>query len=305
MSSERRQFRQRVKMHEYSPHTKKLRCAPRPGQMEKSYSCFSDKTILSLRNEWNKTNKNDTCAETDPKKIWMFLDSRLRNQCDRESCWLKQPFARAKFKREFIEIFAPKSPSSWRKNPNEWLSSDEIEDVMQQYEKSYPCFLFLGPSPIDFDKKFKHGECVWNELCKFDLQKHMDNGKSKFGFSFNTDEHDGEGEHWVSMFLNMKSHPPMLFYYDSAGDRIPVRIKRLADRIIEQGKELTPTPMHIKFDQNAPVEHQFKDSECGIYSLFFIVHMLEDKITKEYLKSHVIKDDYVEKFRDIYFNDKL
>jgi hypothetical protein len=97
----------------------------------------------------------------------------------------------------------------------------------------------------------------------------------------------------------------MLFYYDSAGDRIPVRIKRLADRIIKQGKKLTPTPADIHFDQNAPVEHQFKDSECGIYSLFFIAHMLEDKITKEYLKTHIIKDAYIEKFRDVYFNDNV
>ena len=37
------------------------------------------------------------------------------------------------------------------KNPQEWLSSDEITDVMKQYEDKYDNFVFLGPSPIDFE----------------------------------------------------------------------------------------------------------------------------------------------------------
>jgi hypothetical protein len=42
-----------------------------------------------------------------------------------------------------------------------------------------------------------------------------------------------------------------------------------------------------------------------IYSIFFIVHMLEDKMTEHYLKTHILKDEYMEKFRHIYFNDSL
>ena len=52
-------------------------------------------------------------------------------------------------------------------------------------------------------------------------------------------------------------------------------------------------------------EHQYGDSQCGVYSIFFIVHMLEDKITEHYLKTHILKDEYMNKFRKIYFNDTL
>ena len=48
-----------------------------------------------------------------------------------------------------------------------------------------------------------------------------------------------------------------------------------------------------------------KNTECGVYSIFFIVHMLEDKITGTYLKNHILRDDYIEKFRKIYFNEEL
>jgi hypothetical protein len=35
------------------------------------------------------------------------------------------------------------------------------------------------------------------------------------------------------------------------------------------------------------------------------VHMLEDKLTAKYLKTHIITDEYVNKFRKIYFNQDL
>ena len=42
---------------------------------------------------------------------------------------------------------------------------------MNQYEKTYKSFEFLGPSPIDYDKHLAYGECVWEELCEFSLKK--------------------------------------------------------------------------------------------------------------------------------------
>ena len=65
------------------------------------------------------------------------------------------------------------------------------------------------------------------------------------------------------------------------------------------------TPITFIFDQNYPVEHQYGTTECGIYSLYFIVHMLEDRMTSQYLKTHIITDKYVNKFRKIYFNQDL
>ena len=76
------------------------------------------------------------------------------------------------------------------------------------------------------------------------------------------------------------------------------------DDVIKQGRELKK-PINFIFDENHPVEHQYGDTECGIYSIFFIVHMLQDKITDHYLKTHILKDEYMSKFRKVYFNDSL
>jgi len=79
---------------------------------------------------------------------------------------------------------------------------------------------------------------------------------------------------------------------------------KLVERIKGQGLKLNPKKV-FKFDSNEGVEHQYGNTECGVYSLYFIVHMLEDKTTDHYLKTHVLKDEYINKFRHIYFNDDL
>ena len=73
-------------------------------------------------------------------------------------------------------MFSPKSPESWKRNINEWLSSVDILKFMKQYEKAYHCFEFLGPSPIDFDTHVAYGKCVWEDLCNFKLSDTISRG---------------------------------------------------------------------------------------------------------------------------------
>ena len=174
--------------------------------------------------------------------------------------------------------------------------------VMKQYEKAYKCFEFLGPTPIDFDTKKMYGTCVWEELCNFSLQDQLKSGKTKIGIVFNTDPHNKPGQHWISMFINIKKK--QIFFFDSVGTKAPPQVMDLVNRIKEQGKQMNPKIL-FTFDENHPVEHQYGNSQCGIYSIFFIVHMLEDKITEHYLKTHILKDEYIAKFRKVYFNDSL
>jgi hypothetical protein len=215
---------------------------------------------------------------------------------------LKQNFTAGSVDNELKDSFAPESPPEWKTNPNEWLSSMDIIKVMKQYEKAYKCFEFIGPSPIDYDKKKIYGECVWDELCHFNLDDQVKKGKTKIGIIFNLDPHYKSGSHWVSLFINVKKK--QIFFFDSAGDPIPNQIMKFVDNIIEQGQMLRPKII-FEFDQNHPVEHQYGDTECGIYSIYFIVHMLEDKITSHYLKTHILKDEYMQNFRKVFFNVSL
>jgi len=277
-----------------------LRCSPENNNHK--YTCYSNKDLVKLKEMWNSRHPDNPITTNNSKTIWNTLKNYYLNICNKESCWIRQMTKNTKLEKDLLDSFAPQSPAIWKKNPNEWLSSLDILKVMGQYEKKYKCFDFLGPSPINYDTHLLDGECVWEELCHFNLQDHINKGKTKIGVIFNLDPHYKGGSHWVSLFINVKKGK--IFYFDSAGPTIPKQIKKFVDTIIEQGHNLS-SPINFEFDENYPVEHQYGDTECGVYSLFFVVHMLEDKITGHYLKTHILEDKYMQKFRNIYFNPEL
>jgi len=281
---------------------KKVNCSPKPKGEINDFSCYTNKSLYKLRDLWNARHPDVKITTTSPKDIHSQISEKLKGVCNKESCWIKQKAEFGPIESDMADSFAPESPPEWKKNPNEWLSSIDIINVMKQYEKAYKCFDFIGPSPIDFDTRKLYGECVWDELCNFNIEEQIKSGKTKIGMIFNTDPHNKPGQHWISMFINIKNKK--IFFFDSTGDKPSSQIMELVNRIIEQGLSLKPK-IHLKFDSNEGIEHQYGNTECGIYSLYFIVHMLEDKTTEHYLKTHILKDEYINKFRHIYFNDSL
>ena len=282
-----------------SKEFKQLNCSPENKHINNSYTCYTDDDLNKLKDMWNARHPDKPILTNNSKQIWKKLKDYYASICNKESCWVRQMTKNTKMETELLDAFAPESPKTWKKNPNEWLSSIDILEVMTQYEKKYKCFDFLGPSPIDYDTHKLYGECVWEELCHFNLSKQLKKGKTKFGVIFNLDPHYKGGSHWVSLFINIPKKT--IFYFDSAGETCPAQIKKFVNMVIEQGQQF-PTQINFKYDENHPVEHQYGNTECGIYSIFFIIHMLEDKITGHYLKTHVLKDKYMEHFRHIYYN---
>jgi hypothetical protein len=282
----------------------KLNCSPKPKEEMNNFSCYTKKDLLKLRDLWNSKHADNKIHSEDPKEIHEKLSNYLSGVCKKESCWLKRKtdFGENVKTPDLEDSFAPLTPKKWHTNPNEWLSSSDIINVMKQYEDAYTCFEFLGPTPIDFDKKLNKKECVWDELCNFSIAEQLQKGKTKIGIIFNTDTHDKSGEHWVSMFINIKKK--QIFFFDSTGDKPQQEITKLVEKITQQGLKMSP-PIHFQYDSSEGIEHQKGETECGIYSLYFIVHLLEDKFTTEYLKTHLLKDEYMEQFRKIYFNDEL
>ena len=282
---------------------KKVNCSPKPKNELNSFSCYTNRSLYQLKKVWNERHPDVKITATHPQEIHSQLAAQLSKTCNKESCWLRQKgdFGAA-LGGELSASFAPKSPAEWKKNPNEWLSSVDITNVMKQYEKAYSCFDFIGPSPIDFDTRKLYGQCVWEELCNFNLKTQMKHGKTKIGIIFNTDPHDKPGQHWISLFINLKKN--QIFFFDSAGDKAPREIDAFVKRLQKQGAELQP-PRKLVFDSNAGIEHQYGNTECGMYSLYFIAFMLEDKLTKEYLKTHILTDEYISKYRRVFFNEEL
>jgi hypothetical protein len=288
-----------------------MKCSPVvTGKTVAGNSCYTTDVLRDLKKAYNHSHKSDPIKTNDPKAIWKELRDRLK--CTKEDCWL-QTIKDEKTRRQIKEyLFAPQHPKEWNHNPNEWLSNIDIFNVLSQYEDRYPHFEFIGPSFIDFAAPSKDDVCVSTELCKFSLGELMKRKKDKIAVVFNLDKHTGPGTHWVSMFVDVKDK--FIFYFDSAGAKIPSEIMKLVKTIQSQGLELSK-PIRFKFFQNAPFEHQYSNTECGMYSLFFIITMLTDEVDEPrhyrfksykdkifFFKKVRITDKYVEKLRGEYFN---
>jgi hypothetical protein len=161
----------------------------------------------------------------------------------------------------------PKQPEEWKKDPDAWLDSNNIRDVMKQYEEKYKDFLFLGPYPIDFaspDKYSDESKCLINEMCTLDLDKKELEGKRYIGIIFNLDRHDQGGSHWVAAFINIPKN--FCYYFDSYGMEPPSPIYKFM-------QWLTIQEPNMKLGWNG-VDFQRSNTECGMFSMYFIDRML-------------------------------
>uniref|UniRef100_A0A6C0H5C6 Ubiquitin-like protease family profile domain-containing protein n=1 Tax=viral metagenome TaxID=1070528 RepID=A0A6C0H5C6_9ZZZZ len=266
-----------------------------PTRKKNKNTCFTNNELIELKNIWNNNNPDKKIYTNIPNLIYNELKIKFKNECDRESCWIDKLSANDKLK--FNSIFSPKKPKEWNKNPNTWLSNYDIESVMQQYQETYPHFEFIGSSSLDYDTKIGNN-CVCNHLCNFQLSKKIKNGINKIGISFNLDTHDKSGSHWVSLFIDITNH--YIYYFDSTGEQIPENIMKFVKTVQQQAKDIGK---NFKFYQNHPFEHQMGNTECGIYSLYFLIHMLEEPQSfKNIWTKKKISDKYIEQFRNIYFN---
>jgi hypothetical protein len=245
------------------------------------FSCYTKEQLRTFKKKYNHTHTKKIKG-TKPSKIWKELNKNI-SDCKKESCWASKLNVK-------VDNFAPYSPKSWRTNEDEWLSSLDITAVLKQYEKAYPEFKYIGPSPSDYFFK-EYGQCVWPELCAFNVNT----TKHKYvGIVFNLDTHDGPGTHWVSLFIDIPKRK--IYYFDSTGEIIHENIEKLVKQIQAQNSK-------FELIQNHPIEHQYGNTECGMYTLFFIITMLETH-KYNYFKNKSIRfpDKKIQQLRKKYFN---
>tara|TARA_B100001027_G_scaffold172974_1_gene124313 strand:+ start:161 stop:1063 length:903 start_codon:yes stop_codon:yes gene_type:complete len=271
------------------------KCAP--SSDKKHISCFSKKSLLKILEAIKNDNNNIKYSSNENiQSLWNKINEYFKNVCNDEWCWIEQQIVKNINDPELSKYtFRPKMPKKWQYNPHEWLNTLDIENVMKQYEKKYDDFKFIGPVPIDFDYQLSPGICVINELCRINVNHLLKKNIKKIGIIFNLDKHDQPGSHWVALFCDLNKG---VYYFDSYGIKPPNEVNVLMDKLIEQNK--TNNKMEKKVNS---IRHQFKDSECGVYSMHFIIKFLEgfsfDQITRD-----KISDDDMFKNRKKYFIKK-
>lgn len=172
----------------------------------------------------------------------------------------------------------------------EWLSTFDINFALAQYETKYEEFKFLGAVPIDF------AELDNLPFKKLNFDDLYSNGKKRVGVIFNLDEHYKGGSHWVSLFTDLEKG--QVYFSDSFGIQPEKRIVAFIRKIEEYlKKERGISEPDIRYNKT---QHQKGNSECGVYSINFILRLLKGK-TFDHITRKRVTDEKVNKCRMIYF----
>lgn len=198
----------------------------------------------------------------------------------------------------------PAMPAGWREDPDMWLDSNNIANVLNQYEDAYPEFEFMGPFPIDFAAPDPYAaggagagagatqkKCLMNEICELRVQKALKNGTKAIGIVYNLDPHYKSGSHWVANFIDIARH--RCYYFDSYGMEPPPQIAKFMRWLTTQDPA-----MRLEYSSR---RLQYSNTECGVYSMYFIVRMLAGDNFKEFTRRRPSDKDMLD-LRDWFFS---
>jgi hypothetical protein len=267
-------------------------------------SCFPLNLLVDMAEAYNKYSKeknkkdiielDETFETTDPDNYKIYLLNEFKKRFDGDQKdWIRHKYI------DFLndetkhylknDIFRPDGPQG----KFEWLSTLDINKVLGQYENKYENFKFLGAVPIDFD------DLDYLPFKKMDFDELKSLGIKKIGVIFNLDEHYKSGSHWVSLFADLNKG--QVYFSDSYATQPEKRIRDFMNKIKDYLIKNNIVKPDIRYNKT---QHQKGNSECGVYSINFILRLLKGK-SFEHITSKRLTDDQVNKCRNIYFGNKI
>ena len=263
-------------------------------------SCIPLELLIEMAKAYNKYHESDKSKQIklnskldtlypDDYKKYLLLEFKNIFDGDQKD-WINSKYLElmSEEHKDHLEnkVFRPDGPQG----RFDWLSTIDINQVLYQYEEKYPDFKFLGAVPRDFM------DLDYLPFQKFNFENFESEGYKRFGVIFNTDKSSGRGKHWISLFCDLDKG--QIYFSDSMGTRQPKEVnefmKIIEKYLIEVKKIQEPDVRYNK------TQHQKGNSECGVYSINFILRLLKGK-TFDHLTRKRLTDNQVNKCRIKYF----
>tara|TARA_R100001163_G_scaffold65718_1_gene64238 strand:+ start:1749 stop:2837 length:1089 start_codon:yes stop_codon:yes gene_type:complete len=303
-----------------------------PNYANGTISCFDKKGLLDIVRAYNAKHSGNqirVSRNNSKQDIWEAIQAKMRSKCGKdETCWIEQGFLRG-MQPDLEKYFKPVRPEG----KYQWLSTEDIHNVMSQYDQTDKSFKFVGPLPIDF---LTLGDNSSRYLQSLNLNDERKKGIKNIGIIFNMDPSTKGGSHWVSMNIDLGKREIHYFdsygaknvlennfwlpYYDSHGNYnkttkipMPIEIQKFVFRLMKNispkdifnsgggrnniGKQIK-MPFTLKINS---IQHQFANSECGVYSMLFILKSRNNSF--EQITKDIITDEAANKARNDLFRD--
>lgn len=202
----------------------------------------------------------------------------------------------------------PKVPDTWRRVRNlsdTWLTNFDIENVLRQYEIADGAFKLLAIANKDLRRcascNVRHGSNSTAEddevhrtcrsLLETDLTtKLASDNITRIACVFNTGTHDGEGIHWVALYVDLDAR--VALYYDPIGCPPFEDVNVFLDHLDALSVDVNLRRLFYDGSRAENGSHQRPGSsgECGVYCIYFIERMLEASASST--NEHEIQDEF-------------
>ncbi len=256
--------------------------------MAESYNKYQENNNTKYKNNLIKLDSRLDTLYPDDYKKYLLSEFKNRFEGDQKD-WIKSKYLELMDEeiKDHLEnkTFRPDGPQG----RFDWLSTLDINQVLYQYEEKYPDFKFLGAVPMDF------ADLDYLPFKKLNFDDFDKEGIKRIGVIFNTDKSFQSGKHWISLFCDFDK--AQVYFSDSMGTRPPKEVNTFMKSLEDHIKLKKKYDIDIRYNKT---QHQEGNSECGVYSINFILRLLKGK-TFDHITTKKLKDHQVNKCRIKYF----
>ena len=256
--------------------------------------------------------ENITDFIVDPIVVKNSLEkAKKRLNCDSESCVVShKEFKKFAIKNhiisndELVENLETRFKIEGPRNSTDWLSNYDIDQTLQDWAFKFEDFFPCPFAMIDFDK-------TEEPLHKYNMHDiHIGNyskktimGKVKipcrsFGCAINTDVGSGSGKHWMALFVDMRDKKIWTIeFFNSTGEppqKSIVGWTKKTKENLEQYIKKNNFDTIVEIIIVSSLEHQESNSECGLYTLFYIRARLENIPYSRFLEQEIPDENMIE-----------
>jgi hypothetical protein len=233
-------------------------------------------------------------------------------ECGTESCVLARVaplLPRGAVEQELAANFKPAGP----RGTDDLLSNVDIDTVLQTWATNeFPRFY---PSPFAMMDFARNPADPLGHTSLADVVRGVapltllglpaaKRAAETFACVLNTDVSTGPGKHWVALFVDCRGGPADAWtveYFNSAGNPPAKEATRWMERTRAELEALRSEAGHsapVVVRPITSVDHQYSQTECGVYALFYIRSRLDGSPIEAFTDpAHPICDDSMLRFR--------
>ncbi len=185
------------------------------------------------------------------------------------------------------------------------LSNYNIDQTLRRWMREFPTFYACPFAMMDFDLTHEDFDRVDLAAVRDGrATAELDGGRrgphDRFACVLNTDVSSGPGKHWVAVYADLRAGAgASIEYFNSAGNPPPAPVVGWMERqralLRAAGVEAAAVPV-------TSVAHQRGQTECGLYTLYYIRRRLEGT-PFEFFMRNLVPDEAMTAFRSRCFRE--